>query len=144
MPRKRVGETPDGPQAEFLVPRLEVKVMDRPGKVFGRFEFAFNERFVDDNLRRDVRQFTSLPGFHLLPHRVEVSLHAIHADRDAINQRERFRVLGQDRREHARDNVSRLVPQRWIFDKPVLQELPLSMIYFRLSRYWGKDRVCFR
>jgi catechol 2,3-dioxygenase-like lactoylglutathione lyase family enzyme len=32
------------------------------------------------HLGGDVRQFTFLPGFHLLPHRFEVALHPIHAD----------------------------------------------------------------
>lgn len=41
--------------------------------------------FVDDHLGCDVRQFTSLPGFHLLPHRFEVSLHSIH-NRDAVDE----------------------------------------------------------
>jgi hypothetical protein len=63
---ERVRETPDGPRPESFVSRLVVKVMNNPGKVFGSFESALDERLVDDHLRRDVRQFISLPGFHLL------------------------------------------------------------------------------
>jgi hypothetical protein len=29
----------------------------------------------------DVREFTSLPGFYLLAHRLEISLHSIHSHR---------------------------------------------------------------
>ena len=32
----------------------------------------------------------SLPCFHLFSHRLEVSLHPIDANRDAVNERERF------------------------------------------------------
>lgn len=36
-----------------------------------------------------------------LPETLEALLHAVHAHRNAIDERERFRVLGQDAREHA-------------------------------------------
>ena len=67
--------------------------MHGPGKVFRCFEFAFDERLVDNYLGRHVRQLTSLPGFHLRPHRLEVALHSIYADRDAVDERERLRVF---------------------------------------------------
>src|SRR6266481_1890510 len=65
-----------------------------------------------DHFGRYVRQFTSLPSFHLLSHRFEVSLHSINTHRYAIHERERLRVFGQDRRKHARDNVSKLTWSR--------------------------------
>jgi hypothetical protein len=43
------------------------------------FQSALDERLVDDHLGSDVRQFTSLPSFHLFPHRLEVPLHPIDA-----------------------------------------------------------------
>jgi hypothetical protein len=52
------------------------------------------------DLGRDVRQFTSLPRFDLLSHRLEVSLHAVDANRDAVDQRKRFRVFREHRGEH--------------------------------------------
>ena len=42
--------------------------------MFRSFQSALHERFVDDRLCRDVRQFTSLPGFDLLSHGLEVAL----------------------------------------------------------------------
>jgi hypothetical protein len=66
-----------------------------------RFEFALNERFVDDHPCRDVCQFTPLLGLNLLPYRLEIALHPIDANRDAVNQRKRLRVFGEDRSEHA-------------------------------------------
>src|SRR5437660_8927570 len=77
-----IRQAPDRPRLELLILRLEVQVMHGTGKVFGSFEFALDERFVDDHLGRDVRQFTSLPGFDLLSHRLEVSLHPVDANRD--------------------------------------------------------------
>jgi len=59
--------------------------MHAVGQVLWGFQPALDERLVDDHLRSDVRQFTSLPGFHLLSHGLKVPLHAIHANRDAVN-----------------------------------------------------------
>ena len=73
------------------------------GELFGSFESALDECLVDDHLGCYVRQFTSLPGFDLLSHRLKVALHPVNANRDAIrdaiNERERLRVLRQHRRE---------------------------------------------
>jgi hypothetical protein len=44
-----------------------------------------------------VPQFASLPRFHLFSHRLEVPLHSIHANRDALDQREPFRVFWRAR-----------------------------------------------
>jgi hypothetical protein len=41
------------------------------------FEPALHERLVDDYLRSDIRQFAPLLRLHLLPHRLEVTLHPI-------------------------------------------------------------------
>ncbi len=60
--------------------------MHAAGEVFWGFESALDERLVDDHLHGDVRQFASLPCFHLLSHRFEVPLHPIHANRDAIDK----------------------------------------------------------
>ncbi len=54
--------------------------MHATGKVFGSFEPALDKRFVDDHFGGDVRQFTSLPGFHLVSQGLEVSLHSIDAN----------------------------------------------------------------
>jgi hypothetical protein len=47
------------------------------------------------------------PGLHLLSHGVEIPLHAVYAHRDAVDERERFRVFREDGREHTRDSVSK-------------------------------------
>jgi hypothetical protein len=98
---EHVRETPDCARCKLLVLGLEVKIMHRAGKMFGGFQPALDESFVDDHLRRDIRQFTSLPGLHLFSHRFEVPLHPVNTDRDAIDERERLRVLGEHRRERA-------------------------------------------
>jgi len=63
-----------------------------------RLQRALDERLVDHDLRCDIREFAALPPLHLLPHRFEVSLRPIDTDRDAIDERERLRVLGKHRR----------------------------------------------
>ena len=73
--------------------------MHGPSEVLECFESALDERLVDDHLRSDVRQFAPLPGLHLLSHRLEVSLHSIDPDRDAVDERERLRVFCEHRSE---------------------------------------------
>jgi hypothetical protein len=60
--------------------------MHGAGKVLGCFEFALDERLLDDHFHTDIRQFTSLPRFHLRSHRLEVSLHPIYAHRNAVDE----------------------------------------------------------
>ena len=47
------------------------------------------------------------PRLNLALQRFEVPLNPVHADRECINQVEALGVLGQDRREHASDNVGK-------------------------------------
>src|SRR5262249_1865093 len=105
--RERVGETPDRPRPELVVFRFEVEVVHSTGKMLGSLQFALHERLVDGHLSSDIRQLTSLPGLHLFPHRLEVALHAVDANRNAIDERERLRVLGENRCEHAWDDVAK-------------------------------------
>src|SRR5216684_5659352 len=78
---ERIRETPNGPRFELLVLRLEVEVVNRTREVFGSFQLGFDERFVDDHLGGDIREFTSLPGFDLFSHGLEVPLHPVNPDR---------------------------------------------------------------
>ena len=103
-----MGEAPDRSRPEFLVLRFEVKVVYTPGKVLRCFKFALDEGFVDDHFHGDVRQFASLPVFHLLSRGLEVPLHSIDANRNAIDERERLRVFREHRCKRAGDNVSKL------------------------------------
>jgi len=64
--------------------------MHGAGEVFWSFKLAFHKRLVDDHLGRDVREFTPLSRLHLLSHRLEVALHPVNPNRDAVDQRERF------------------------------------------------------
>jgi hypothetical protein len=45
---------------------------------------GWNRLSIDDHLGGDIGQFTSLPCLYLLSHRLEVSLHPINANRDAV------------------------------------------------------------
>jgi len=74
--------------------------MHRVREVFWSFESSLHERFADDHLGGDVGEFASLPRFNLLPHGFEVALHPVHTNRDAINQRERLRVLRERGGKH--------------------------------------------
>ena len=60
--------------------------MNSASQMLRGLEFAFHERFIDGHLGCDVAELTSLPGLHLLAHRLKVPLHPVHSDRDAINQ----------------------------------------------------------
>ena len=48
--RERIGQTPDRSRPELFVLRLEVEIVDGGGKMFGSFQSALDERFVDDHL----------------------------------------------------------------------------------------------
>src|SRR5712692_2627493 len=111
---ERIRKTPDRSRSELLVLRLEVEVMYAAGKVLWSLQSALDKCLVDDHLGGDVRQFTSLPGFHLLSHRLKVSLHSININRNAVDERERLRVFREHRREHAWDNASELEWSRTI------------------------------
>lgn len=91
---------------EFLVLGLEVEIMHDASQVFRSFQLSLDKSLVEDNLCRDVRQFTSVPGFHLLPQRVEVFLYAVHADGNIVDQRGQLRVFCEPWGKHTRDNVS--------------------------------------
>jgi hypothetical protein len=56
----------------------------------------------------DLRQLTFPPGLHLLSHGFEIPLHPVDAYRDAVDERERLRVLCEHWGEGASDNVSEL------------------------------------
>jgi hypothetical protein len=84
----------------------KVQIMHGTGKMFGSFQLALHKGLVDDHLGRHIREFTLLPGFHLLSHRLEVSLHSVNTNRDAVDQRERLRVFCEHWRKHACNNVS--------------------------------------
>ena len=62
-------------------------------------------RDIADN-GRDIRELTSRPGLHLLPHGFEIPLHPINSDRNAVDQRKRLRVFGEHWCERTWDNVS--------------------------------------
>lgn len=62
---------------------------------------------IEDQLRRVVGDLRLPPRFNLALQRLEVPLNPVHADRERINQLEALGVFGQDRREIARDNVSK-------------------------------------
>ena len=64
--------------------------MNAAGEVFGSFQSALDECLVDNHFGSDVCEFTSLPRFHLLLHRLEVPLHPVKPDRDAVDERERL------------------------------------------------------
>jgi hypothetical protein len=75
------------------------------GKVFGSFQFAFDERLINNYFRAHVGEFASLPRLDLLPHWLEVPLHPVYSHRHAVDERERLRVFGEHGRKHAGDNV---------------------------------------
>src|SRR5216684_1607136 len=64
-----------------------------------RFERLFDKSLVNHELRFVLGNQAFLPRCDLLPHRIEIALHAIHADRYRIDEAEMFRVLGKDRCE---------------------------------------------
>jgi hypothetical protein len=67
---------------------------------------ALNESFIDDQLVRDICEFTPLPRLYLFPHRVKVALHPVNPEGNAVDQKKRLRMFGEYERKHACDNIS--------------------------------------
>jgi hypothetical protein len=64
----------------------EVEIVNARRQVLRDIQVAFDERLADDHLDGDVAEFRLLPGLNLLAHRLEVPLHAVHANCDGIDQ----------------------------------------------------------
>jgi hypothetical protein len=106
-----------------------------PRQVFGYFEFAFDERLVDDHFRGDIREFTSLPRLDPLAHGFEIPLHSVDAYGNATDQRKRLLVLGEHRRKRAGYNVSRFGSSEYsISKKPIYGPLGPTSFNFRVAR----------
>ncbi len=99
--RERIGETPCRPRSEFLDPRIEIEIVDAAGQVLGDIQLALDECPVDDQLRGLVLKTCPLPSLDLLPHRLEVPLHAVHSHREDVHEAQMFGVLGEHGREVA-------------------------------------------
>ena len=80
--------------------------MDLGQQAPGSFQLAVNKRRIEDQLRRLVGDLRLPPQLNLPLKRLEVPLNPVRSNRERINQVEALGVLGQDRREHAGDNVS--------------------------------------
>src|SRR5260370_22155584 len=80
--------------------------MDLGQQALGSVQLTIDEGRVENQLRLGVGDLRLLPVFDLALHRLEVPLDAVHTYRERVDQVEALAVLGQDRREHAGDNVS--------------------------------------
>jgi hypothetical protein len=76
--------------------------------MLGNIQFSLHKGTVDDELRTLVRKARPLPCRDLLFHRLEVPLHSVDSDREGVHEIDMLSVLGEHRREHARDNVPKL------------------------------------
>ena len=80
--------------------------MDPPGQVLRNSQFLFDEGLVDDQLRHRGGQLPALPLFGLAPERLEVALDSVDTDGERILDREVPRMLRENRRERAWNNVN--------------------------------------
>ena len=51
---KRVRKAPERARLKLWILRLEIEIMHTAGEMFGNFEFAFDEGFVDEEFGGDV------------------------------------------------------------------------------------------
>jgi len=106
-----VRQAPHRARLKILVLRIEVEVVNDTCEMLRRLQIAFDEGAVDDELRGRRRELLLSPLLRLSAHGLEVALHAVDANRQTILQGEVLRVLGQHRRERARDNVTIIAVQ---------------------------------
>ena len=102
--------------------------MDSPRQVLRNFEFALDERLVDDHLGGDIAEFGLPPGFDLLLHRAEIPLHPVDSDGNRIQQVQGFRVLREHRRKVAMNNMAKL---------PLELSVPISRTRLKPRRETG-------
>ena len=81
--------------------------MDIGQKAPGRIELFFDKGMVKDQFRLLVGDLGLPPRLDLAPHRLEISLDAIYANRERVNQVEAHGVLCQNGLEYAWYNVSK-------------------------------------
>jgi len=90
--------------------RLKVQPVDIGQKAPGRIELFFDKGRVKDEFRLLVGDLCLPPRLDLPPHRLEIPLDAIYANRERVDlsiRVEALGVFGQNRLEHAWDNVSK-------------------------------------
>jgi hypothetical protein len=103
---KGIREAPHRPGRELRVFRLEIQPVDLGQQAPGSFQLAVNKRRIEDQPCGIVGDLPLPPQFNLALQGFEIPLDSVHAYRERVNQVEALGVLGQDRREHAGDNVS--------------------------------------
>ncbi len=92
-----------------------------------RFQFAIDERGVQNQLGPFVSDLRLPPLFHLAPHRFEASLDPVNTHCKRVDQVEALCMLGQNWRECGRDNVAKSVlPSHWGLERQstTLNEVP--------------------
>jgi hypothetical protein len=82
--------------------------MHTPRQMLWSVQLVLNERPVYNQLGCCARELPGSPRLDLPPHRLEVPLHAVDADRDGIDQREALEVFRQKRLEVAMNNMAKL------------------------------------
>jgi hypothetical protein len=102
-----VGQTPHRTPREFLVLRLKVQPVDLGQQTPGRVQLAIDKGRIEDQLGPLIGDLRLPPVFDLALHGLEVPLDSVHSNGKGINQIEALAVLGQNRSEHAWDNVSK-------------------------------------
>jgi hypothetical protein len=75
-------------------------------RLLGASSLPSTNAAYEDQLGPLIGDLCLPPVFDLELHRFEVPLDPVHSDGKSINQIEALAVLGQNGREHARDNVS--------------------------------------
>jgi hypothetical protein len=69
--------------------------VDAPGEMLRDVQLTLDAGPIDDKLRAFVWKACPLPGFNPFPHRLEVSLHAVHSNREDVHGAQVLRVLGE-------------------------------------------------
>src|SRR6266566_4776305 len=81
--------------------RIEVQIMNPAGEMLGNIQLAFHKGPVYDELRGIVWKTCPLPDLDLFPHRLEVPLHTVYANREDVHKAQVLGVLSKYGREHA-------------------------------------------
>jgi hypothetical protein len=92
---KGARQAPHRPGREFRELRLKV-VVNVGQTTLGRIELAINEGSINDQCRLGVGDLGQPPVLDLAPHRLEIPLDAVNANRERVDQVEALGVLRED------------------------------------------------
>ena len=86
----------------------EIEFVNLPSQVLRHVKVPFKDCPIDGQLCRRCGYLLSSPSLHLPPHWLEIALHTVNANREAVFEGEVLRVSREDGAKVATNNMAKL------------------------------------